>query len=144
MSKKGLTMIELVIAISLSLFLMVAVGQSINLMIKTNNKIYNRFKTQSYCNEIFLFIEYKINSSSSIEIKSNKILMYDKNSILIETIEKSEDKLMLIYNNNLNNRNNIGKNITNFQIEKAAGTCFISMSIKQDIFKKSFRLELKN
>lgn len=127
--KRGFTLIELII--SLSLIATISLIEIKNLAL--NNKIYymevNRNLEEFYINEAFTFIEYKINTSTSVEIiskhgRSMIKLTSDRKSF----IELYGSTLIISYDNEYPmDYNNIMYSIKGFNIEEKDNVLYIKI-----------------
>lgn len=127
--KRGFTLIELLI--SLALIGIISLIGIKNLAL--NNKIYymevNKDLEEFYINEAFVFIEYKINKSISVE-KTSK---YGRNMIKLTSDRKSfielyGSTLIIAYDTEYpTNYNNIMYSIKGFNVEEIDNVIYIKI-----------------
>ena len=127
--KRGFTLIELII--SLSLITTISLIEIKNLAL--NNKIYymevNRNLEEFYINEAFTFIDYKINTSTSVERTSK----YGRSMIKLTSDRKSfielyGSTLIIAYDTEYPmDYNNIMYSIKEFNIEEKGNVLYIKI-----------------
>jgi len=127
--KRGLTLIELIIALSL-----VGIVSLIGIKnLALNNKMYfmevNRDLEEFYINEAFIFIEYKIDKSTSVE----RTYKYGRSMLKLASNKKSfielyGSKLIIAYDMEYPmNYNNIMHNVKGFEVEEKGNVLYIKI-----------------
>lgn len=140
-TKKGFTLIELLISLALIGTISLIGMKSLAL----NNKIYclevNKDLEEFYINEAFIFIEYKINKSTSIERTSK----YGRSIIKLTSdrqsfIELYGSTLIIAYDTEYPmNYNNIMYSIKGFNVEEKDNVIYIKIIDKYgDEYERCF------
>lgn len=125
--KKGFTLIELIISLSLMLIVASAELTTMEKYMNIYKKTYSLNKEFIYVNEALFFIENEIDESQYVRIEDNRIILGRKNISREDCIELNNNKNIVIRYGNSNNNNNVVKGVKDFFIEKYGNVIYITI-----------------
>lgn len=138
--KKGHTLIELVITMSIISTLFIFQTDILTRVTKNYKKIIFEDREESYCREALRFIEKEIHDikNKNIKIEENTLILKkitgDKNTIKLIRRSNGKSKIIIIYDKTTNNRkdsNVIIENINDCRIRKNRNIIFVSIKSKE-------------
>lgn len=138
--KKGCTLIELVITISIISTLFIFETDILTRVTKNYKKIIIEDRQESYCREALRFIEMEIHDigNKNIKIEKDTLILKksngNKNRIKLMRKSNGKSKIIIIYDNNKTNRqteDTIVENIKDFKIIEDRNLIFISIKSRE-------------
>lgn len=135
--KKGSTLIELLLAISISLIVIPLVLNIFLYQIKTYNKTLQNNKNCFSVNEAFMYIQHQVkNNTKEVNVGSKELLLFKTNNTEKHQISIHNNNLVITYYKKYgdiyyyNGSNNILTKIQDFNVEQYNNYINISIDYK--------------
>ncbi|WP_052246053.1 prepilin-type N-terminal cleavage/methylation domain-containing protein [Clostridium tyrobutyricum] len=144
-AKKGFTVIEILITISIISIITTVETKAILKYMKLNSMEISSSREKFYIDEAFMIIENQIDSAKYIEIKDNMIALNRYDNRGWDYIKNKNSTLVLSYGyTNYYTNNRILKHISDFKITQMENVCYMQIKTeKGNVYKKCFGIERK-
>ncbi|WP_368487845.1 competence type IV pilus minor pilin ComGF [Clostridium sp. BJN0013] len=142
--KKGFTIIEMVIVISLTGILINLPIIAISKYMKLHREEMNYSRENFYVNEAFIIIENEMKNAKYVDIKDNMIILRRYDNKGYDYIRQNKGTAIVISYGAINssNVNNILKDIKDFKLERREKIFYISIKMKRgDLYRRCFAIE---
>jgi len=144
--KKGITLIELIISLSLLVIIISLLISSFNILSKTYTQVSTYAEGTISINEALMFISNKIeNNCYKVESDNGVLKLYEKNSSYVDKVKKSGETLQFIYQSSYNEftTNTLLYDIQSFTLTKINNVIFVKIIGKDGtVGEKCFAKEL--
>lgn len=101
--KKGITLIELIISLSIILIILPLLISFFNIMSKTYSEVSTYTNSSISINEALMFLTHEIeNNCYKIQVKNDTLKLYEKNGFDVNEVKKSGETLQFKYQSGLN------------------------------------------
>jgi len=144
--KKGITLIELIISLSIMIIILPLLISFFNVMSKTYSEVSTYTNSSISINEALMFLTHEIeNNCYKIEIKNGALKLYEKNGFDVNEVKKSGETLQFKYQNGLNGftNNSLLYDINSFILTEIGNVIIVKIIGKDGtVGEKCFTKEL--
>lgn len=142
--KKGFTIIEMLIVVSLVASITTIQIKVISKYMKLHREEINYSREWFYVNEAFMIIEHQVKSAKYTDIKDNMIILkrYDNRGYDYIKRYRNTDIVISYGSSNSSTLNNVLKGIKDFKVERHGRVFYISISTeKGNVYRRCFVIE---
>ncbi|MFL0196880.1 competence type IV pilus minor pilin ComGF [Clostridium sp. WILCCON 0269] len=143
-SKKGFTIIEILLVISLVFIIVTLQVTVISKYMKLHRKEINYSRECFYINEAFMIIENEIKNAKCIDIENNMIILKRYDNKGYDYIKKNRGSAVVVSYGAIDSPtvNNVLKGVKEFQVEKHKKVFYVSINMeKGNFYTKCFAIE---